>query len=95
MARLDDLTGKEIGAVKVIKRVEDFDGESDSRSQYLVHCSKCEKESKVVGRNLKRYKTRYNNGCNHCYIKKNKSGFRYGRNVNGFIDKSIIIENDG
>ena len=94
MAKFEDLTGRKVGKVVVIKRVENFEGMSDSRSQYLVRCSNCGGEHKVVGRDLKRYSMRFKNGCYLCskhYSPNPKQKFKYGRNINGFIDKSIKI----
>lgn len=93
MAKFEDLTGLKIGYIVVKKRVENFEGKSDSRSQYLVSCMKCNGDHKVVGRDLKRYRTRFKQGCYLCstFSPNPKVRFKYGRNKNGFVDKSIKI----
>jgi len=52
MAAFQDLTGKHFFHFLVIKRVENFEGEADSRAQYLCEC-KCGVKEKVVARHLK------------------------------------------
>lgn len=53
MAKLEDLTGKIFGKLTILKRVEDYDGKTDLRAQYLVRCE-CGKKEKIIARYLKR-----------------------------------------
>jgi len=93
MAFLEDMTGKLVGKIKVIKRARDYDGLSDLRVQWVIECLKCDERQIVVARDLKRYKMRFEKGCYACSNtnKRPSYKFKYGRNINGFIDKSIII----
>ena len=63
MGKLYDLTGRFFGDLHVIKRIENYYGKSDDRTQWLCECA-CGKKIKVVGRYLKR-KTR--RGCYECH----------------------------
>lgn len=88
--RENDLTGKHFGVIEVLRRVENFEGESDSRSQYSCKCNNCGKVFSTVARNLTRRPNR--EGCKYCVDYCNKKGFKFGRNLNGFIDRSVVVE---
>jgi len=66
MGKLNDFTGKSINGLTVIERVENFEGETDSRVQYLVICD-CGNKFKTVARYLTRNKEK---GCRKCNFKK-------------------------
>lgn len=66
--KFEDLTGKVFGKLTVIKRVGNFDGTTDMRSQYLVKCS-CGNEQEVVARYLK------NGGRKSCYACSDKKEY--------------------
>ena len=89
-----DLTNTIVGKVKVIKRGPDFDGLSDLRAQWFVECLICKNRELVVARDLKRYKLRFKEGCRGCtkFRTKPRDRYKYGRNINGFIDKNVIVK---
>lgn len=93
---LEDLTGQIFGKVKVLRRGPDYDGFSDTRVQWYVMCLLCDQEQLVIARDLKRYRQRFKKGCYKCstFRKTPKNRFKYGKNINGFTDKSVIILND-
>ena len=76
MPPFEDLTGKKFDMFNVLKRVEDYDGKSDLRTQWLVECEECGNREKVVGRSLKRRSKKYCCKCQH-----NKSRFNHDGRV--------------
>lgn len=54
--------GLKIYNFTIIKRVEDFDGKSESRPQWLVRCD-CGRESKKVNRYILRSTGNCGKGC--------------------------------
>mgnify|MGYP003563385377 CR=1 FL=1 len=82
--------GKQFGVIEVIERCEDYEGKSDTRKQYLCICNNCGNLFKTPARNLTRRPNR--KGCINCLVSCNNKGVKYGRNINGFIDKRIIIK---
>jgi hypothetical protein len=87
-------TGERIGRVLVIGRVEN--APEDGCVQWECFCSICNKRSIIKSRDIDRYRSRFMSGCRECTEDRrgpNKKNFKYGRNANGFIDKSIMIPN--
>lgn len=95
MSKLKNYVGEIIHNVKIVMRVENYEGDSDSRSQWLIECLICNKEQKIVGRELTRYRSRFKKGCYECggvTRTANVKNYTFGRNQNGFIDRSIVIQ---
>lgn len=90
MPKLEDLIGRRFGRVVITSRVENYEGLADSRTQYVGDCDcgytvvKCARDFKRTGNRTR---------CFHCGPSSplQKRKFRYGRNVNGFIDKNTVI----
>jgi hypothetical protein len=57
--------GMTFGSWEIVRRVENFGGNSDYRVQWLVRCLNCQNEFKMVSRNIHR---RLNppTGCKQC-----------------------------
>ena len=84
--------GSTLNGSTIIRRVEDFDGAADNRTQYAIRC-RCGKHFKKVGRDLRRYTNAWL--CPSCKAPRaTKNGFKYGINVNGFKDKTVIVRNN-
>ena len=89
MSKLENLINKKFGCLSVIERVENYDGKADIRPQYLVICD-CGNTFKIVARNLKRLSLKF------CHKRRRQHngvlrGYKYGRNINGFTDRGVII----
>lgn len=92
MAKLNNLLGRKIGKVTVLRRGPN--AEESNRVQWYVICEHCMERTLVVGRDLLRYSSRFKDGCYECIQinrKKPDGKYKYGRNANGFIDKTKVI----
>lgn len=61
----ESLEGDVFGKLTVLKRIENFDGKSDSRKQYACRCE-CGQVEKVIARYLKRGDKK---ACRTCSLK--------------------------
>ena len=94
MGKLEDLKGKRFGSVVIKERASNYVGECDSRIQWIGDCD-CGRSVIKCARDYKRSGAR--NKCYHCGIvarNRSKGAYSFGRNQNGFIDKSIIIHKE-
>lgn len=81
---LDFMIGMKIGKLTIKKRTENFEGSTDSRSQFLCECE-CGNEVTVVGRNFRRGKLE-KKACFECRADSyGGNQFTKERNVNGFL----------
>lgn len=72
MPKLEDLTGKQIGKITVLKRGPNKIA-CDVRVQWKCLCTVCKNTFIVVARDLKRYNSLYEQGCNSCtYVNSNR-----------------------
>ena len=86
--------GETIGKIVVLDKSERDKHIMASASHYRVKCLVCNNYQDVQYRDLMDYKSRFKNGCYSCSGfrgKPKKKGWKYGKNVNGFIDKTVII----
>ncbi|MBE9542537.1 MAG: hypothetical protein IMF01_09480 [Proteobacteria bacterium] len=94
MAKLRNMSGELIGKVRVAVRGPDSLIGDTPRVQWFCDCTVCDKRFLVIAKDLTRYKSRYRKGCDACsnlFIRP-KVKFTFGRNANGFIDRSKVIE---
>ena len=70
MAKLDKLIGKTFWNLTIIERIENYEGEADSRAQYLAKCS-CGNTEKIIARYLKRGDKK---SCSKCHPKRGGKG---------------------
>tara|TARA_R110000868_G_scaffold87034_1_gene243631 strand:- start:1379 stop:1642 length:264 start_codon:yes stop_codon:yes gene_type:complete len=82
--KLEDLNGNYFGNLYVVRRVENYDGSTDERTQFLCKCL-CGEFLKVVARNLKRGKK----SCKKCLVKKKGGG-----NFSIYKNEALLIKGE-
>jgi len=101
VSKLEIMTGRKVGVLVVLERGPNLQGPCDTRVQWWCECTKCDEEVLIAARTLKSKNNRYTLGCYLCKKSGRGSkvlpnsqvkGVRYGRNINGFIDRSIILK---
>ena len=75
--KFKDLSGRRVGNLRVIKRIENKNGK---KVLFLVRCLECNKEIPKESRDLTRYK--FANGCGKCKI--------VGEKINGRKQREFI-----
>jgi hypothetical protein len=76
-------SGDIVRGLEIIKRVENYIGNADTRTQHLVKCTVCENEMVMVTRNIKRRAT--TKGCKYCYKRKTSEN-----SIQGFPISTIM-----
>lgn len=74
------------GKLKVIEQGPKTTHRKNNELQWWCKCSVCDEEVLYVGRDLKRVD--HDKGCYLC--RRDLKKFKYGKNVNGFIDRNIL-----
>lgn len=80
MSKLEDFTGRKIGKVTVLERIEANRDDECVRTQWLCQCE-CGMTVVFVARDLKRS---VKPSCHHCNVK-NQQQPQYEKNANGFM----------